>query len=140
MEISQIRMYELFKSKLGDKEAEAFVHLIEEKMDTKINQWTQLLATKDDIAALRNATKDDIAALRNATKDDIAALQNAMKDDIATLRLETKTDIAALRDTTKDEMRKWKDDLLRTIFLTSLGQLLAIVTTVISIILVTGRR
>ncbi|MBO9202644.1 MULTISPECIES: hypothetical protein [Niastella] len=140
MEISQIRMYELFKSKLGDKEAEAFVHLIEEKMDAKINQRTQLLATKDDIAALRNATKDDIAALRNATKDDIAALRDATKDDIAALRDATKDDIAALRDATKDEMRKWKDDLLRTIFLTSLGQLLAIVTAVISIILVTGRK
>jgi hypothetical protein len=125
MEISNIQMFELFKNKFGDREAEAFVYIIEEKMDTKINQRSQLLATKDDIAAL----KDDISALRIATKDDISALRIATREDISVLRLET-----------KDDMRKLKDELLRTIYLTSLGQLFAIVASVISLMLLIVKK
>jgi hypothetical protein len=88
MEITQIKMYELLKSKIGDKETEAFVYIIEEKMDAKIDQRKQELATKDDIYRL------------------------------------------------KEDMLEMRSELLRTIYLTSLGQLVTIVACVISLILV----
>jgi hypothetical protein len=109
MEISQIKMFELFRNKFGDKEAEAFVYIIEEKMDTKINQRMQLLATKDDIAALRL----EMLGHRESLKGDILKLEMS----------------------TKDDMRKLKDELSRTIYLTSVGQLFAIVASFISLIL-----
>jgi hypothetical protein len=96
-------MYEVLKSKLGEKETKAFVHLIDEKMDAKINARKHELATKEDISVL----KDDIAALRLSTKED---------------------------------MMKLKDELLRTFFVTSLGQLIAIVACVISLILVIAKK
>ncbi|OQP39919.1 hypothetical protein A4H97_17015 [Niastella yeongjuensis] len=120
MEITQIQLFDLFRSKFGDKEAEAFVHVIEEKMDTKINQRMQLVATKDDIADLRIATRDDISVLRL----EMAALRESLKGDI--LKLEVST---------HDDIGKMKNDLSRTIYLTSLGQLFAIVAAVVSLTL-----
>lgn len=88
MVISQIQLYELLKNKIGDKEAEAFVHIIEEKMEAKIDQRKNELATKEDISLL----KESNSALRA--------------------------------------------ELLRTIYLTSMGQLLAVIASVVSLILV----
>ncbi len=87
MEITQIKLYELLKNKIGEKETEAFVYIIEEKMDTKIEQRKQELATKDDIYRL------------------------------------------------KEYMLEMRSELTRTIYLTSLGQLIAIVASVISFVL-----
>jgi hypothetical protein len=118
MAVTQIKLYEFVRNKFGEKDSETFVHLIEEKMDTKIDQRTQMLATKDDIFALRESTKDEISALRLSTKDEILSL----------------------RESTKDDMRKLKDELLRTVYLTSLGQLLAIVASVISLMLLIVKK
>jgi len=38
MAVAEIKMYELLKGKIGEKEAETFVHLINENMDAKIDQ------------------------------------------------------------------------------------------------------
>ena len=103
MTVTQIKLYELVRNKFGEKDSETFVHLIEEKMDTKIDQRTQMLATKEDISCL-------------------------------------KQDISALRESMKDDMRKLKDELLRTVYLTSLGQVFAIVASVISLMLLILRK
>lgn len=150
MEMNQIQMYEILKTKLGEKETKAFIHLIDEKMDAKINARKHELATKedisllkDDIASHRLATtkdiaflRDDIATLRLATTKDIASL----RDDIAALRISSKDEIALLRLSSKDDMTKLKDELLRTFFVTSLGQLLAIVACIISLVLVIAKK
>jgi hypothetical protein len=52
MIVSEIKLYELLKAKLGEKEAEAFVHILEKKVDDKFNDAKQTLATKEDIARL----------------------------------------------------------------------------------------
>jgi hypothetical protein len=52
MIVSEIKLYELLKAKLGEKEAEAFVHILEKKVDDKFNDAKQTLATKEDIALL----------------------------------------------------------------------------------------
>ncbi|HRO42630.1 MAG TPA: hypothetical protein PL009_07330 [Flavipsychrobacter sp.] len=80
MVISEIKLYELLKAKIGEKEAEAFVEILERKVDKKFEERKSDFATKEDISGLRT-------------------------------------------------------ELLRTIYITSLGQLLAIVGSVIGIIL-----
>jgi len=124
MEMDQIQMYEILKTKLGEKETKAFVHLIDEKMDAKINARKHELATKEDISLL----KGDITSLRG----EFASL----KDDMAAHRLSTTKDIAALRQ----DMLTMRSELTRTIYTTSLGQLFAIVASVISIILMIARK
>ena len=50
MIVSEIKLYELLKAKLGEKEAEAFVEILEKKVDHKFYDAKQLLATKEDLA------------------------------------------------------------------------------------------
>jgi hypothetical protein len=50
MIVSEIKLYELLKAKLGEKEAEAFVHVLEKKVDDKFGDAKQSLATKEDLA------------------------------------------------------------------------------------------
>ena len=135
MEITQIKLYELVRNKFGEKDSETFVHLIEEKMDTKIDQRTQMLATKDDLTRLHLSLKEEISTLRFSTKEEISALRESTKEEISALRLFTKEEISSLRESTKDDMRKLKDELLRTVYLTSFGQLFAIIASVISLML-----
>ncbi|MBU3661533.1 MAG: hypothetical protein FGM14_16845 [Flavobacteriales bacterium] len=52
MIVSEIKLYELLKAKLGEKEAEAFVYILETKVDQKFEDAKQVLATKEDIARL----------------------------------------------------------------------------------------
>jgi len=52
MIVSEIKLYELLKAKLGEKEAEAFVHILEKKVDDKFDDAKQTLATKEDFARL----------------------------------------------------------------------------------------
>jgi hypothetical protein len=146
MEMDQIQMYEILKTKLGEKETKVFIHLIDEKMDAKINARKHELATKEDISLLKDdisLLKEDIASHRLATTKDISSL----RDEIATLRLATTKDIASLREdiatfrlSSKDDLAKLKDELLRTFFVTSLGQLLAIVACIISLVLVIAKK
>lgn len=120
MEMNQIQMYEILKAKPGEKETKAFIHLIDEKMDAKINARKHELATKEDISSL----KVEIASLRG----EFASL----KDDFSSLRLSTTKDIASVRE----DMQTMRSELTRTIFVASLAQLFAIVASVVSIILV----
>ena len=50
MIVSDIKLYELLKAKLGEKEAEAFVEILEKKVDHKFEDAKQLIATKEDLA------------------------------------------------------------------------------------------
>ena len=81
MIISEIKLYELLKTRIGEKEAEAFLQILEAKVDKKFDEKKNELATKDDVSNLRA-------------------------------------------------------ELLKTIYLTSLGQLLAIIASVVSLIIV----
>ena len=53
MVVSEIRLYELLKAKIGNLEAEAFVEILEKKVDQKFDDAKQTLATKEDIANLK---------------------------------------------------------------------------------------
>lgn len=50
--ISEIKLYELLKAKIGEKEAEAFIEILEQKVENKLQEKTNVFATKEDIAKL----------------------------------------------------------------------------------------
>ena len=59
--ISEIKLYELLKARIGEKEAEAFVQILETKVDSRLQEKTQLFATKEDVAKLEGKMLASIA-------------------------------------------------------------------------------
>jgi hypothetical protein len=53
MIVSEIRLFELLKAKIGDKEAEAFIEILETRVNTKFEEAKGVLATKEDLASTR---------------------------------------------------------------------------------------
>jgi hypothetical protein len=94
MYISEIQLYELLASKLGRPEAKRLVEFVEAKVDKKLDEKTNMLATKEDL----NYLKEDISGV----KQDISNV----KQDISYLKQEVfsvKTDMADL----KVDVIKW---------------------------------
>lgn len=50
MVVSEIKLYELLKAKIGEREAEAFIEILENKVETRLNEKTTVFATKEDLA------------------------------------------------------------------------------------------
>ena len=50
MIVSEIKLFELLKARIGEKEAEAFVEILETKVDKKFEEAKATLATKEDLA------------------------------------------------------------------------------------------
>lgn len=92
MFVSEIKLYELLKGKLGEKEAEAFVGILETRVCNKFEEKKNEFATKQDMHDLHVKIKEDIAHTRT--------------------------------------------DLMKSIYFTSLGQLIAIIASVVSLIIV----
>lgn len=62
------------KNKLGEKEAKSIIEYIEVKVEKKLEEKKDILATKQDIANLEMATKQEIANLEikiEKTRSDI---------------------------------------------------------------------
>ncbi len=49
MVVSEIKLYELLKARIGEREAEAFIEILENKVDTKVAEKTTVFATKEDL-------------------------------------------------------------------------------------------
>ena len=64
MQVAEIELYEILKTKVGEKEAKILVEYIEAKVEKKYEEKKDVLATKEDVANLRAAIKEDIANLR----------------------------------------------------------------------------
>jgi|GEM_PF-1187270 len=58
--ISEIKLYEMQKARIGEKEAEAFIHIMETKVDTRLQEKTSVFATKEDIARLETKLSSQI--------------------------------------------------------------------------------
>ena len=56
--ISEIKLYELLKARIGEKEAEAFIEIVESKVDKKFEEKTAVFATKEDIARLETSISE----------------------------------------------------------------------------------
>jgi len=78
-------------------------------VDTKRD--AELLATKGDLADVRNVLKEDIAAVRSELKEDIAAVRSELKEDIAVVRSELKEDIAVVRSELAEARSELKGDI-----------------------------
>jgi hypothetical protein len=55
MIVSEIHLYEMLKAKIGEKEAEAFVEILERKVGRKFDEAKTILATKEDLAKSQTA-------------------------------------------------------------------------------------
>jgi len=53
MIVSEIKLFEMLKAKLGKEEAEAFVELLEKKVDRKFEEAKQTLVIKEDLLKLQ---------------------------------------------------------------------------------------
>ncbi|MEW6087197.1 MAG: hypothetical protein AB1498_02730 [bacterium] len=51
--LTEIELYEILKSKLGDKEAKSVIEYVEAKVDRKFADKSDILATKEDLANLK---------------------------------------------------------------------------------------
>ncbi len=83
MYISEIQLYELLASKLGRPEAQGLVEFVETKVDKKLDEKTNMLATKEDL----NYLKEDISNV----KQDISYLKQeifSVKTDMADLKVD----------------------------------------------------
>ena len=83
MYISEIQLYELLASKLGRSEAQGLVEFVEAKVDKKLDEKTNKLATKEDL----NYLKEDISNV----KQDISYLKQevfSVKTDMADLKVD----------------------------------------------------
>ena len=52
MIVSEIKLFEMLKAKLGKEEAEAFVEILEKKVDRKFEEAKQTLVIKEDLLKL----------------------------------------------------------------------------------------
>ena len=102
------------------------IDIISDQMATKFDlaNLRDQMATKDDLA--RMATKDDLA--RMATKEDLAALkeQMATKEDLAALKdqMATKDDFSLLATTVRGDFEQvhFRFDTLERVMSTRFGQ------------------
>lgn len=53
MHVAEIELYEILKEKIGDKEAKTLVEYIETKVDKKLTEKQDILATKADLANMK---------------------------------------------------------------------------------------
>lgn len=52
MVVSELKLFELLKAKIGKEEAEAFLEILETRVNSRIDEKTNVFATKEDIARL----------------------------------------------------------------------------------------
>ncbi len=53
MVVSEIQLYELLKARIGEKEATAFVEILDKRVDKKFDDAKQLLSTKEDMVNVK---------------------------------------------------------------------------------------
>ena len=81
MNISEIQLYELLASKLGRPEAQGLVEFVEAKVDKKLDEKTNSLATKEDILLLKqdiSNTKVELVKWMVATGIALASVMVAL--------------------------------------------------------------
>lgn len=65
MQVAEIELYEILKTKLGEKEAKTLVEYIEAKVDKKLEEKKDILATKEDLANLKTELMIQIEKTRS---------------------------------------------------------------------------
>ena len=114
MQVAEIELYEILKTKLGEKEAKTLVEYIEAKVGKELEEKKDILATKEDINALRAATKEDI----NGLKIEIEKVRTGMVIEIEKVR----TGMVVEIEKGRTEMEKTRSDIIKWMFLFWIGQ------------------
>ncbi len=65
MQVAEIELYEILKEKIGDKEARTLVEYIETKVEKKLEEKKDILATKEDLANLKTELMVQIEKTRS---------------------------------------------------------------------------
>src|SRR3972149_5968156 len=76
--IDTLEIYEDLKSQFKEEEARALTKALEKSLEEYQKKQESFLATKDDIANLRNEVKNDINKLWVGTNADINKLRNEL--------------------------------------------------------------
>ena len=97
MQVAEIELYEILKTKLGEKEAKTLVEYIEAKVGKELEEKKDILATKEDI--------------------------NGLKIEIGKVRTEMVVEIGKVRT----EMEKTRSDIIKWMFLFWIGQLASLI-------------
>ena len=84
------RLYKLLSDKLGNDTTEAMFKYIDNKTERSVEATIKTLATKDDIANLRNDTGNEFANLRKDIGDEFASVRN----EIANVRYDLSNKIS----------------------------------------------
>ncbi len=63
MKTLELKVYEIFKNKLGKEEAEAIIEYFEASADKKYEEKKDILATKEDVGILRKEIAESKAEL-----------------------------------------------------------------------------
>ena len=92
MQVAEIELYEILKTKLGEKEAKTLVEYIEAKVGKELEEKKDILATKEDI---------------NGLKIEIEKVKTGMAVEIEKVRT---------------EMEKTRSDIIKWMFLFWIGQ------------------
>ncbi|OGW51650.1 MAG: hypothetical protein A2Z50_06365 [Nitrospirae bacterium RBG_19FT_COMBO_42_15] len=92
MQVAEIELYEILKTKLGEKEAKTLVEYIEAKVGKELEEKKDILATKEDI---------------NGLKIEIEKVRTGMAVEIEKVRT---------------EMEKTRSDIIKWMFLFWIGQ------------------
>jgi hypothetical protein len=142
MQTMNTRLYGVCRKnlKLSESGSQEFVQAIDESIKKQyavMHEHTVALFHKD-IESLKEYV--DVKFFAMDTKMDTRFAAMDVKMDTKFAAMDTKIDAKfALADTkfaTRDDLSVLRADLLRTVYLTSLGQLLAIVASVISLVLI----
>ncbi|MBI5181628.1 MAG: DUF1640 domain-containing protein [Nitrospirae bacterium] len=97
MQVAEIELYEILKSRLGEKEAKTLVEYIEAKVGKELEEKKDILATKEDI---------------NGLKIEIEKVRTGMVVEIEKVRT---------------EMEKTRSDIIKWMFLFWIGQLASLI-------------
>lgn len=116
--INTLEIYEDLKSQFKEDEARILTKALEKSLEEYQKKQESFLATKDDIAKLREELKEDINKLRSATKDDITKFQIETKNDMTKLREELKEDINKVRN----DLANAKAEIIKWLFIFLIGQ------------------
>ena len=82
MVVAEIKLYELLKAKIGEKEAEAFVQILETKVDEKFEDAKSVLATKADVLSTKADLKEAIGNLRTEIGNLRTEMERGFKDQL----------------------------------------------------------
>jgi hypothetical protein len=143
----QIKLYDFFRKVLNlpDEKAQELVQTIDdavkgelEGVATKELVKEEIYATKEslkaEIYATKGLLKDEIHATKESLKAEIYATKGLLKDEIHATKESLKAEIQSTKESLKYEIHALELKTIRSIYVSSLIQFLAIVGSVIAII------